>query len=158
MADFNALVGQLDYPMLIVTADDGHRRAGCLVGFASQCGIDPSRFMVWLSKRNHTHEVARGADLLGVHLPTAANRDLAELFGTVTGFDEDKFARCSWRPGPGGVPLLVDCAQWFVGRVLDRYDTGDHEAFLLEPTEVGEAGAGQLGFQRVRDLDAGNDA
>jgi flavin reductase (DIM6/NTAB) family NADH-FMN oxidoreductase RutF len=158
MADFNDLVGQLDYPMLIVTAHDGHRRAGCLVGFATQCGIDPPRFMVWLSKRNHTHGVAQGADRLGVHLPTAANRDLAELFGTVTGFDEDKFARCAWRAGPGGVPLLEDCAQWFVARVLDRYDTGDHEAFLLEPAEIGEAGAGQLGFQGVRDLDAGNDA
>lgn len=157
--EFDRLVGGLDYPMLIVTANDGRRRAGCLVGFASQCSIDPPRFMVWLSKNNHTHDVATGATWLAVHVPTEENRALAELFGSVTGFDEDKFARCAWRDGPDGVPLLADCPQWFVGRVLDRHDTGDHEGFLLEPTDVGtRAGLGQLGFQRVQNLDPGNEA
>jgi len=114
--------------------------------------------MVWLSKRNHTYLVAQHADWLGVHVPTPENRELAALFGSVTGFDEDKFARCEWRAGPGGVPLLVDCAQWFVGRVLGRHDTGDHEAVLLEPTVTGDrTGLGQLGFQRVKDLDPGNE-
>jgi flavin reductase (DIM6/NTAB) family NADH-FMN oxidoreductase RutF len=159
MVDFDALVGQLDYPMLIVTANDGRRRAGCLVGFASQCAIDPPRFMVWLSKNNNTYAVAQGVERLAVHVLTPENRPLAELFGTVTGFDEDKFARCAWRDGPDGVPLLTDCPQWFVGRVLARYDTGDHEGVLLEPTAVGDGkGLGQLGFQAVGDLDAGNEA
>jgi flavin reductase (DIM6/NTAB) family NADH-FMN oxidoreductase RutF len=156
---FDSLVGGLDYPMLLVTANDGQRQGGCLVGFASQCGINPLRFMVWLSKRNHTYVVAQRAEWLGVHVPTPENRELAELFGSVTGFDEDKFARCAWRTGPRGVPLLVDCAQWFVGRVLDRYDTGDHEAVLLEPTDAGDrTGLGQLGFQLVKELDPGNEA
>ncbi|HEX6351794.1 flavin reductase family protein [Actinophytocola sp.] len=159
MADFDDLVGRLDYPMLVVTVNDGRRLAGCLVGFASQCSIDPPRYMVWLSKNNHTYTVARGVDRLAVHVLTPENRPLAALFGTVTGFDEDKFARCAWRDGPYGVPLLLDCPQWFVGEVLARYDTGDHEGVLLAPVAVGEGtGLGQLGFQTVRDLDAGNEA
>src|SRR4051812_18135492 len=117
-------MGGLDYPMVIVTVTDGDRLAGCLVGFAAQCGIDPPRFMVWLSKNNHTYQVARGAEVVAVHLPTADNRDLAALFGTRTGFDVDKFDRCTWRTGPGGVPVLTDCQQWFIGRILHRYDTG----------------------------------
>lgn len=158
-ADFDDLVGRLDYPMLVVTANDGRRRAGCLVGFASQCSIDPPRYLVCLSKKNHTFEVARATDRLAVHVLTPENRALAELFGTVTGFDDDKFARCAWRDGPDGVPLLTDCPQWFAGRVLARYDAGDHEATVLEPIAVGDrAGLGQLGFQAVRDLDAGNEA
>jgi flavin reductase (DIM6/NTAB) family NADH-FMN oxidoreductase RutF len=157
--DFDRLVGGLDYPMLIVTAYDGRRRAGCLVGFWSQCSIDPPRLMVWLSKNNYTYQVAKAATSLGVHVPTTADRGLAELFGSVTGFEEDKFTKCAWRKGSDGVPLLVDCPQWFVGRVLDRYDTGDHDAFLLEPAEVGErTGLGQLGFQQVLDLSPGNEA
>lgn len=157
--DFDRLVGGFDYPMLIVTANDGRRRAGCLVGFTSQCSIDPPRFVVWLSKNNQTHEVAKAAASLGVHVPSESNRDLAELFGSVTGYEHDKFAKCAWQDGPGGVPLLTDCPQWFVGRVLDRFDTGDHEAFVLEPTDVSEqAGLGQLGFQQVQDLTPGNEA
>lgn len=156
---FNELVGALDYPMLVVTVTDGERRAGCLVGFAAQCSIDPPRFMVWLSKNNHTYAVAREADVVVVHLPTERNRALAELFGTRTGTDVDKFAHCEWRPGPAGTPILTDCPQWFAGRVLSRHDTGDHEGLLLEPTEVGEAtGLGQLPFQSVKHLRPGHEA
>jgi flavin reductase (DIM6/NTAB) family NADH-FMN oxidoreductase RutF len=156
---FNELVGGLDYPMFIVTVTDGERRAGCLVGFAAQCGIDPPRFMVWLSKNNHTYAVARDADTLVVHVPPARDRPLAELFGTRTGNDTDKFAHCDWRPGPAGTPVLTDCPQWFAGRVLSRHDTGDHEGLLLEPTDVGErTGLGQLPFQQVKDLPAGHEA
>jgi flavin reductase (DIM6/NTAB) family NADH-FMN oxidoreductase RutF len=154
---FDALVGALNYPMFIVTATDGEHRAGCLVGFAAQGSIDPPRFMVWLSKRNHTYTVARRADRLAVHVPTARERDLAVLFGSETGFKVDKLSRCAWHPGPGGVPVLSDCPQWFIGRVLRRYDTGDHEGFLVEPTHISErVGLGQLDFQDVRDVEPGN--
>ncbi|MGI8536575.1 MAG: flavin reductase family protein [Mycobacteriales bacterium] len=156
---FNALVAELDYPMFIVTVTDGTRRAGCLIGFAAQCSIGPVRFMAWLSKNNYTHSVARHADVLAVHLPTAGDRAIVALFGTETGFETDKFARCSWQEGPGGVPLLDGCPQWFAGRILERHDTGDHVGYLLEPIAAGRtSGRPQLGFQSVRSLDAGNDA
>ncbi|MFC4855651.1 flavin reductase family protein [Actinophytocola glycyrrhizae] len=154
---FDALVSGLDYPMYIVTAAAGDRRAGCLVGFGSQCGIDPPRFMVWLSKKNETYEVACSARTLAVHVPRARDHALAELFGGVTGRERDKFAQVEWRPGPEGVPLLADCDQWFVGTVLSRHDTGDHEGFLLAPAAAGEAhGAPQLPFQQIRNLPPGN--
>jgi flavin reductase (DIM6/NTAB) family NADH-FMN oxidoreductase RutF len=155
---FDTLVGALNYPMFIVTVTDGERRAGCLVGFAAQCSIDPPRFMVWLSKRNHTYSVARHADRLAVHVPTPRERDLAVLFGSETGRRVDKFSRCAWHPGPGGVPVLSDCPQWFIGQVLQRYDTGDHEGVLVEPIHVSErVGLGQLDFQDVRDVEPGNE-
>jgi flavin reductase (DIM6/NTAB) family NADH-FMN oxidoreductase RutF len=156
---FDALVSGLDYPMFVVTAAAGDRRAGCLVGFAAQCGIDPPRFMVWLSKKNATYEVACSASVLAVHVPRAKDHALAELFGGETGWERDKFADVTWRPGPDGVPLLDDCDQWFVGTVLSRHDTGDHEGFLLAPVEVSEVhGEPQLPFQQVRDLPPGNPA
>jgi flavin reductase (DIM6/NTAB) family NADH-FMN oxidoreductase RutF len=156
---FSDAVGDLEYPMLVVTAAAGGRQAGCLVGFAAQCSISPPRFMVWLSHRNHTIGVAREADRLGVHLLSADHRALAELFGSRCGEEVDKFATVPWHEGPAGVPVLDDCPRWFVGRVLDRFDSGDHDGFLLEPMEVGTGPwPGQLGFQAVRDLDPGHDA
>lgn len=158
--DFDALVGALDYPMYIVTCTDGTRLAGCLVGFAAQCSIAPPRFMVWLSDKNHTCEVARGAEVLAVHRLTTAQKDLARLFGGTTGFDADKFAGCRCHAGPRGVPVLDDCPGWFAGEILAREVTGDHVAHLLRPIAAaagGEAGR-QLGFQEVRDLSPGNEA
>lgn len=157
---FNAAMGQLDGPMHIVTAASVDGEAdGCLVGFGTQAGIDPSRYLVFLSKTNHTYAVAQRAEALGVHFPAPEQRDLAVRFGTRTADRTDKLADERWHPGPHGVPILEDVARWVVGRVVERVDCGDHVGFLLDPVAASAAppDAGQLGFQAVKDLDAGHD-
>ena len=157
-ATFNSLVEDLDYAMFIVTACAGGERAGCLIGFATQASIDPSRFLVCLSHRNRTYRVARGAELLGVHFVPADQDGLADLFGGHTGDEVDKFERVAWRPGPGGTPLLDACPNRFVGRVLERLDAGDHDAILLEPVTA-ERGteSGAFSFHRAKWIEPGHE-
>lgn len=158
-ADFSELVGELDYPMMIVTATGGGEKAGCLVGFATQCSIDPPRFAVWLSRNNHTFRVAQQADVLAVHFPSSDDGPLAALFGGETGDEVDKFARCRWREGTGGAPVLEDCARWFTGRVIEQIPTEDHVGFLLEPLQSAMGPwPGQLGFQSARNISPGHEA
>ncbi|MGW2485923.1 flavin reductase family protein [Streptomyces sp. NPDC001606] len=151
--------GRLDPDMCVVTAVAGGERAGCLVGFASQCSIQPPRFTVWLSKANRTYRVARAAHCLAVHLLTRDQRDLAELFGGETGDEVDKFAGLDLREGPGGALVLGDVAAWFVGTVLHRIDGGDHVGHVLDPVEWGGGRSGPL--LRLSDaisIDAGHPA
>ncbi|MEV6793507.1 flavin reductase family protein [Streptomyces sp. NPDC051320] len=119
--------------MYLVTASAAGEQAGCLVGFASQCSIHPVRYVVWLSKANRTYRVARQATHLGVHLVRREDEALAALFGGETGDHVDKFDRVGWRPRDGDAPVLDDAWAWFVGRVLDRFEGGDHMGFLLAP-------------------------
>jgi flavin reductase (DIM6/NTAB) family NADH-FMN oxidoreductase RutF len=154
------LVGRLDYPMAIATvrADDDGELSGCLVGFTTQGSIHPPRYLVCLSRTNHTAGVAARAGHLALHFPTPAELDLAELFGERTGDEVDKFARAAWRPGPGGVPLLQGCGNWLAGRVLEHFDLGDHMGHLLEPVAAAaEPEFTQLGFQAVKDMPPGHD-
>ena len=160
-AAFNTAMGQLDMPMQIVTAavPEGGERGGCRVGFASQCSIDPPRFMVWLSKKNHTLRIARRSEVLAVHFPTPDQLDIAARFGTRSGDDVDKLASERWHEGPHGVPILDDIQRWFAGRVTERLDAGDHVAFMLEPIAGSvDVDLPQLGFQAVKHLDPGHDA
>jgi flavin reductase (DIM6/NTAB) family NADH-FMN oxidoreductase RutF len=133
--DFDRFVDGLDYPMLVVTVAHDGERSGCLVGFATQCSIDPPRLLVCLSKANHTYRLARDAGLVAVHLPARDQHDLAELFGGETEDEVDKFERCDWAEGPGGTPLLATPRR-LVGRVLARHDLGDHVGFLLDPVSA----------------------
>jgi flavin reductase (DIM6/NTAB) family NADH-FMN oxidoreductase RutF len=159
MSTFDALVADLEYPMFIVTARAGDEPLGCLVGFATQTSIDPPRFAVCLSHANRTYRLGREAEHLGVHCVPAHAADLAELFGGQTGDDVDKFARAAWHEGPEGVPLLDECPNRFVGRVLWRADAGDHDAFLLEPIAAERGTAeGEFTFHRAKRIDPGHDA
>ncbi|BBZ44284.1 flavin reductase family protein [Mycobacterium parmense] len=130
---FEKLVALLNYPMYVVTTQAGGAMAGCLVGFASQTSIHPPRFLVGLSKRNHTFRVAAHATHLVVHVFDHRHLDVVELFGTQTGDTVDKFGRCSWHRGPEQMPVLDDAAAWFVGRILERFTLGDHTGHLLAP-------------------------
>ncbi len=156
---FAALTGDLDYFMLVVTTAARGERSGCLVGFSTQCSIDPPRFLVCLSDKNHTTRVAAEADALAVHfLPDTAD-DLAELFGSETGDRIDKFERCRWHPGPEGLPILDACGRWFAGRVLERRPLGDHIAHLLEPfAAVKDDHGGTFAFHRAKRLEPGHQA
>lgn len=156
---FDDLVADLDYPMYIVTAAAAGERGGCLVGFATQTSVEPSRFLACLSRNNRTFTVASRAQVLIVHLVPRQAEDLAVLFGGQTGQEVDKFARCDWRQGPGGAPLLERCPSWFAGRVLTLADLGDHVGFLLDPYAC-EVGADQrhLTFARAKHIEAAQDA
>ena len=160
-AAFEQIVALLDYPVFVVTTRAGDQRAGCLVGFSGQVSIRPPRFLVGLSQRNHTYRTAqRGATHLAVQLLSREHGDLARLFGGQTGDRVDKFCRCSWWEGPNGLPILSDAAAWFAGRILSRYDLGDHVGHLLEPVAGWSPAplADLLTFADVKDLEPGHAA
>ncbi|MBV9088743.1 MAG: flavin reductase family protein [Mycobacteriaceae bacterium] len=157
---FDQLAGLLDYPMFVVTTRAGEELGGCLVGFTSQVSIRPPRFLVGLSKRNHTYRVARRATHLTVQLLPRRHRTLARLFGGETGDHTNKFDRCAWNAGPEGLPVLDGAIGWFTGRILNRFDVGDHVGFLLDPVagHAPERFDQLVTFSDVRDLEPGHEA
>lgn len=155
---FDRLMAVTDPPMAVVTTASPAERAGCLVGFHAQCSIDPRRYVVWLSKANHTHRVGLHASHFAVHFLTADDHDLAELFGSLSGDDVDKFERCGWQPHPAGPPLLDRCPNRLVGRRVAMLDEGsDHVCIVLEPVDVEAASEFQpLRLGQVTDIPPGH--
>jgi flavin reductase (DIM6/NTAB) family NADH-FMN oxidoreductase RutF len=155
---FQQLAMGLDYPLFIATVAAGDEREGCLIGFATQCSVHPPRFLACISETNRTYRLAERAEVMVVHAVPEDQRALAELFGGETGDEVDKLAKASWRPGPGGAPILDACPNWFAGRILERFELGDHRGHLLEPLEA-EHGSDQdeLGFQEAKDIEPGHE-
>ncbi|MGQ4482545.1 flavin reductase family protein [Streptomyces sp. SAS_276] len=161
MTELDPFTDLLDPPMYVVTTEADGDRAGCLVGFGSQCSIEPARFMVWLSKANRTFRVAEHAERLTVHLLRRDQVHLARLFGGETGDRIDKFADVPWHPGPGGSPVLDEAPAWFVGRVENRIDGGDHVGLLLAPetvTNTRDDTVTPLALSDALDIDPGHPA
>jgi flavin reductase (DIM6/NTAB) family NADH-FMN oxidoreductase RutF len=152
---YEQVIEQVDPVAVIVTCASGQDRAGCLVTFSGPCSIEPPRYAVWLSHRNHTYRVALGAGELIVHMLTPADLPLAEFFGGTSGVYEDKFARVPWSDC-GGTPLLRVSGGWLRGRIVargpGREETGgDHTCFVLAPVDAG-GGSGSGGPLRLSDV------
>jgi flavin reductase (DIM6/NTAB) family NADH-FMN oxidoreductase RutF len=157
---FERLAARLDYTMVVVTTAADGNASGCLVGFATQTSLEPQRFLVGISKRNHTFGVAARSQHLAVHVLARRSLGLARLFGGQTGDDTDKFQHCSWHTGPAGMPILDDAPAWFVGKTLNRIELGDHLGYLLEPI-AGHASRPVeklLAFSDVGDIEPGHGA
>jgi flavin reductase (DIM6/NTAB) family NADH-FMN oxidoreductase RutF len=160
VGSFHDVTEVLDYPMFVVTTAHDGTAAGCLVGFATQTSIDPPRFLVGLSIKNHTHRVALDASRLVVHLLDSESADLARLFGETTGDDVDKFTKCSWQVGVDDVPVLDESPAWFSGVVRERIAAGDHTGFLIDVDggEVRRQPARLLRLSDVAGFDPGHEA
>lgn len=159
-ATFNDFAELLDYSMFVVTARAHDVMGGCLVGFATQASINPPTFLVGLSAPNHTLSVARETSHLGVHVVGRENIELARLFGGQTSHSIDKFDRCAWHLGPAGVPILDAADAWFVGKIIERFDMGDHIGHLLKPTDAhitGRPGT-PVSYHDVKNLTPGHQA
>jgi flavin reductase (DIM6/NTAB) family NADH-FMN oxidoreductase RutF len=158
---FQKLVGHFDVPMIIVTTAFGEQRAGCLVGFSTQCSIEPPRFLICSSERNFTYSVLQNATHYAVHFITQEHMKLAELFGSVSGSSVDKFKQCGWhKHEETGVPILDDVHQWFVGKILERQKFGgDHMLILCEPIdgEYKDAESAPITFSQVKHLEPGHE-
>lgn len=153
----SAMVGRLDYPLFVVTVLGDGEASGCLAGFVTQCSITPSRFLVCVSKENHTLSVAERSTALGLHLLGGGQLDLARVFGELTGDAIDKFALVEWHPGATGVPILERCAAWLEGPIVDRVDLGDHVGHLVDPVAGGGGGEpGELLYSAAKHLDPGH--
>ncbi|WP_426574627.1 flavin reductase family protein [Aquihabitans sp. McL0605] len=157
---FDALMADLDQPLVIVTTASHDVRAGCVVGFHAQSGIDPVEYAVWLSKANHTYRVGALSEHFGVHFLSKEHHDLARLFGGHSQEDVDKFSECDWSAGPDGVPLLDRITNRFVGRRRAWLDPGaDHICLVLAPVAADRSGTtGWLRLADAADIDAGHGA
>ena len=158
---FDEVVSHLDYPMFIATTASAHGEIdGCLVGFATQCSIDPPRFLVCISDKNRTYRALEaGASAMAVHVVPATAAELVEVFGGETGDEEDKFSKVSWTRGPEGLPVLDDCPSWFAGRILERIALGDHVGFLVEPFDGRADYDGPVfPFSRAKRIEPGHEA
>jgi flavin reductase (DIM6/NTAB) family NADH-FMN oxidoreductase RutF len=135
-AELDDLVAAADSALVVVTTASEDQRAGCLVGFHGQCSIEPFRYSVWLSRANHTHRVALFATHFAVHFLSEQDEELAELFGTTSGDQVDKFTRCEWTAGAGDVPLLTGLPAAVFERQSLWSDASDHVCLVGEPVAV----------------------
>ncbi len=133
--EFTATAEWHNPSMLVVTTHHDSSDGGCLVGFHSQCSINPPRWAIWISRVNHTYPLIAEAEHVVLHFLREDQHELAEWFGSETGDLVDKFADLHFSRR-FNVPVIDGCDRVFVCRRMETVDTGgDHVCLVLEPVE-----------------------
>ena len=141
-AVFERLLASVDHPMFMLTARDGDRRVGCLAAFATRASIHPPRFLILVPKQDRAQQIATSAPVVVVHVLRAGDGDMATRFAEPSSDDLDPFEELTVLDGPAQTPVVVGL-DWFAGRVLRSFDTGDHVALLLAPHDGSAARASE---------------
>ncbi len=125
--DFRRALGQFATGVTVVTtlSADG-RRVGMTVNSFSSVSLDPP-LVLWSVARNApSFQDFLTASHFGVNVLAADQHHLSKQFATPL---PDKFAGVVCRPG-ACVPIFEGTRAYFICRVVQQYDGGDHVILL----------------------------
>lgn len=117
----------------IVTAELAGMRAGLTVTSACSLTAEPPRLLVCINRTAEAHDVIAGAGHFALNVLSAAQRDLADLFGGREDiFGDARFAQGRWLRGRTGAPILAGAAARFECRLVESLPVGGHSIFVGE--------------------------
>ncbi|HET6479491.1 MAG TPA: flavin reductase family protein [Actinoplanes sp.] len=127
---FRALLRRHAAAVVVITAP-GEPPAGFTATSFTSVSLDPPLVSFCLANTASAGPAVAAADVVAVHVLTEEQEQVARTFSTK---GIDRFAaHGSWRPGPGGVPLLDGVLARIICRVVRRVEAGDHSIVLAAP-------------------------
>ena len=120
--------------VLVTTAAKGQANIITLAWAGVVCS---SPLMIGLAIRpsRHSHALLLDNPELVVNLPRAGQVEAADVCGTLSGRNTDKFAKTGWTAVPGDevtVPLINECPINLECRVEQRLSLGTHDLFICQ--------------------------
>jgi flavin reductase (DIM6/NTAB) family NADH-FMN oxidoreductase RutF len=114
--------------VVVVTAAGERGPAGLTATSFTKVSLTPPLVSFYIGQSASAWHTVRDADYFAVHVLGVRQRALATRFAT-SGID--RFAApTTWRPGPGGVPLLDGVVTQLVCAQLSTRPIGDHHLVL----------------------------
>ncbi|WP_250007313.1 flavin reductase family protein [Actinoplanes sp. M2I2] len=127
---FRALLRRHAAAVVVITAP-GEPPAGFTATSFTSVSLDPPLVSFCLAHTASAWPAVEAAGVVAVHVLTQEQEQVARTFSTK---NIDRFAtHGTWRPGPGGVPLLDGVLARIVCRVVQRVEAGDHTIVLAAP-------------------------
>jgi flavin reductase (DIM6/NTAB) family NADH-FMN oxidoreductase RutF len=127
---FRALLRRHAAAVVVITAP-GEPPVGFTATSFTSVSLDPPLVSFCLAHTASAWPAIAASEVVAVHVLTQEQEHVARTFAT-RGIDRFA-AHGSWRPGPGGVPLLDGVLARIVCRVEQRVEAGDHTIVLATP-------------------------
>lgn len=125
-----ALFRRLTQGVYVVGVADVDERDAFTAAWVMQVSFDPLLLALSINPEHASHPLLHAGAGFTVNVLKQGQQDLARLFGTRSGRDENKLAGINWRPGRTGAPILEDALAYFDCELSGAMRAGDHELTL----------------------------
>ena len=123
-------------PVLLLSMRDTKGNDNIItVSWAGVACTNPPMLTVSLRKTRHSHGIISARKEFVVNLPTSKQYEAADLCGTTSGRDTDKFTACRLSKLPAAVvtaPLIAECPIHLECKVAHVLPLGSHDLFVAE--------------------------
>ncbi len=146
-------------PVLLLSTRDGAGRDNIItVSWAGVACTKPPMVTVSLRKSRHSHACIHATMEFVANVPTSSQMDEAELCGTRSGRDTDKFVAAGFTKQNAtivAVPMIEECPINLECKVRQVFPLGSHDMFVAEvvKTHVQSSLLGQDGELSGSQLD-----
>ncbi|WP_026209152.1 3-hydroxy-9,10-secoandrosta-1,3,5(10)-triene-9,17-dione monooxygenase reductase subunit [Catelliglobosispora koreensis] len=131
---FRQVLGHFCTGVTVVTSVE----AGVPVGFACQAfaalSLDPPLVLFCPGTKSSTWQRIERAGSFCVNVLAESQRETSRIFGTA---GADKFASVTWKPSPGGLPILDGALTWIDCAIEKATEAGDHFIVVGRVLELG---------------------
>ncbi len=121
-------------PVTVIGIRNGAELGGLTAAWVTRVSTAPPLLLVAVGHERHTWQMLAAASELSVSVLHAEQVAVARLFGLHSRRDTDKWARTEHELIGDGVPTVTGCAARYLGRIRDRFTTGDHDCVVCEIT------------------------
>lgn len=135
----------------VVTTWDGDRPWGTTVNSFSSVSLRPPLVMVAFDRGRRIVPALRRTGRYAVNILGEGQRALSDCFAggprppedpaSDRLDDRDRLCGAEWRPGPAGLPVLVEAIASLECTLVDVHPAGDHDLFLARVDSATAAGA-----------------
>jgi flavin reductase (DIM6/NTAB) family NADH-FMN oxidoreductase RutF len=124
---------------LIGSYDDEGRPNAMTASWAGVCCSEPPCVAVAVRPERHSHHGIAHRGAFTVSVPSVKQAAAADVFGTRSGRDGDKFAAAGMTAAPSDLvdaPYVAECAVVLECRVRQAIELGSHTLFVGEVVDV----------------------
>jgi len=130
---------------VITTRQQNGTPRGFTANSFTSVSLSPPLLLVCLAKSAHSYQAFLEAEHFAVNILSEEQRAVSGLFASRA---PDKFARCAWRSGQGGAPLLKGALATFCCTRERLVDAGDHVILIGRIQAFATTEGSPLGYFR----------
>lgn len=128
------------WPLVLATCADVSGRPNIIaLAASSPCSYSPPTIGIAVAPQRFSHRLIAERGEFGLNIPACGQLQAADLTGSISGREFDKFAEAGFTPMAGveiAAPLIAECPVNFECKVVHTAHLGSHDWFIGEIVAV----------------------